>query len=216
MTDAGWLWNSSVPGMMVPGMAQPGNDGQSTQGAYQYIGQLACFYLDYLDVATGRTLAPVPGNYYTMVVASGRAGLTVPPPGRPWNPGNAGAGGTFAALFLKRAVPPEISHGHYPGATCGHCDPGAPRRLLPPRRMPGPDFALQDYAAGLAQARAHNAARLATLAAQPPAPQPQGTPQDATVPARPPPSEYQMALAAGRAHNAARLARIARGETVGS
>ena len=91
---------SSVPGMAVPGNLQPGRDGQpSPLGAYQYLGQLACFYLDYLDVATGRTLAPVPGNYYTMVVASGRAAyLTVPPPGRPWNPGDAGAGGTFAPL----------------------------------------------------------------------------------------------------------------------
>ena len=132
----------------------PSRDGTGTStpgGPYQYIGQLACFYLDYLDTATGHTLAPVPGGYYTMIAVNSRAGLTVPPPGRPWNPGNAGAGGTFAALFLKRAVPPEISHGHYPGATCAHCDPGAPHRPLPPRRTPGPDFAPQDYAAALAE-----------------------------------------------------------------
>ena len=71
---------------------------------YEYIGQEACTYLDYLDTGTGRTLSPVPGNSYSMVVASGRnAALTVPPPGRPWNPGNPGAGGTFAPLEMRGA-----------------------------------------------------------------------------------------------------------------
>ena len=72
--------------------------------SYLYIGQEACTYLDYLDLATGHTLSPVPGNYYAMAVASGRnAALTVPPPGRPWNPGNPGAGGTFAPLEMRGA-----------------------------------------------------------------------------------------------------------------
>ena len=127
---------------------------------YEYLGQEACTYLDYLDLTTGHVLSPVPGNYYNMAVASGRNPyLTVPPPGRPWNPGNPGAGGTFAPLVLSfRAIPPEISHGHYPGAACGHCDPEAPRRPPPPRTTPGPGAAAQDYAAAIARGRAHTSA----------------------------------------------------------
>lgn len=94
---------SSVPGMAIPGRIQPGLAQYTSLTPYQYIGQAACFYLDYLDVTTGHTLSPVPGGYYTMTPVSGRQGLTVPPPGRPWNPGNAGAGGTFA---------PMAKHGH--------------------------------------------------------------------------------------------------------
>jgi hypothetical protein len=151
---------SSVPGRAVPGNVQPGQPGLSAFGPlYQYTGQLACTYLDYLDLATGDTLSPVPGNFYAMAEASGRnASLTVPPPGRPWNPGNAGAGGTFAPLALLRFVPADISHGHYPGASCAHCDPEAPRRPPPPRRTPGPDIAPHDYAAELARGRNHNTA----------------------------------------------------------
>ena len=97
-----FLFFSSVPGMAVPGMAVPGRDGQTSLNSYLYIGQQACFYLDYLDLATGRVLSPVPGNSYSIAVASGRASyLTVPPPGRPWSPGNPGAGGTFAELSIR-------------------------------------------------------------------------------------------------------------------
>lgn len=157
---------SSVPGMTVPGMAQPGRDGLPSLNSYEYTGQEACTYLDYLDLSTGHTLSPVPGNYYSMASASGRnSHLTVPPPGRPWNPGNAGAGGTFAPLILRRfIVPLEISHGHYPGASCGHCDAAAPLRPAPPRTSPGPAVSPVDYAATLARGRAHNSARLAAIA----------------------------------------------------
>jgi hypothetical protein len=91
--------------------------------------------------------------------------------------------------------------------------------------VPPPDARWRSSAAGftpqvvffphiaLAQARAVNVALQAHLAAMPPAPQPQGTPEQARVPERPPPSEYALALAAGRALNAARQGR---GETVGS
>lgn len=102
---------SSVPGMAVPGMAQPGRAQQFSYPLYLYAGQVACFYLDYLDVVTSHVLSPAPGGYYTMAVASGRAaGLTVPPPGRPWIPGNAGAGGTFAPLALGLHGRPVTLH----------------------------------------------------------------------------------------------------------
>jgi len=142
---------SAVPGMAVPGMAEPGRDGTTPAppaGPYQYIGQQACSYLDYLDLSNGHTLSPVPGNYYTMAVVSGRPYLSVPPPGRPWNPGNAGAGGTFAPMIIFRRrliLPPEVSHGHYPGAVCGHCDPtvkgrpAAPQPHDPPPPGPPPE-----------------------------------------------------------------------------
>jgi len=94
---------SAVPGMAVPGMAQPGRDQRFSYPLYLYEGQGACIYLDYLDLTAGHTLSPVPGGYYTMAVANSRAGLTVPPPGRPWAPGNPGAGGGFAPLVEFRA-----------------------------------------------------------------------------------------------------------------
>lgn len=130
---------SSVPGMLVPGMGQPGRDQLSGSGLYLYTGQGACFYLDYLDVATGHTLAPVPGNHYTMTPANSRAGLTVPPAGRPWFPGNPGGGGGFAPMIVFRLSAAESAavreralnaHGHYFSAACPHCDP-APRGTPP-------------------------------------------------------------------------------------
>lgn len=48
---------------------------------YAYGGQAPAIYCDYTDIVTGRTLTAVPGGTYSMVAASTRAGLTVPPPG---------------------------------------------------------------------------------------------------------------------------------------
>jgi hypothetical protein len=42
------------------------------------------YYLDYLDGTTRDTLYAVPGNYYLMLVATTRAGLTVPPDDGNW------------------------------------------------------------------------------------------------------------------------------------
>ena len=157
---------SSVPGMAVPGMAQPGRDQRFSYPLYLYEGQAACVYMDYLDVTAGHALAPVPGGYYTMAVASSRAGLTVPPPGRPWSSGNAGAGGAFAPLLRRPLSAAEIiaareqalaAHGHYPESVCRQCDP-APAEPPPlVRRVDGPDFApgpsLAEVRADLERAR---------------------------------------------------------------
>ena len=100
---ASWLWYSSVPGMTVPGMAQPGNDGTGTTQPWLYIGHTPVSYLDYLDATTGHTLSPYPGNWYSMTVANSRAGLTVPPPDHCWlTPTNR-----FAPRIALRAPPPE-------------------------------------------------------------------------------------------------------------
>lgn len=76
---------SAVPGMAIPGLAVPGLDGTSGgTGAFEYIGHVPVFYLDYLDVLTEETLAVVPGGSYTMTPVNSRAGLTVPPPDDCW------------------------------------------------------------------------------------------------------------------------------------
>lgn len=136
--------------------------GVSTTGylgpfGYLYEGQQACDYLDYLDMATGQTLAPVPGNSYLMTPVNSRAGLTVPPPQRPWfPPSSAGGGGSFAPLLRRVQAPEEQSaareqalaaHGHYFSDPCPHCDP-APRQTPP---------ALPDTAEGALAAHGHYA-----------------------------------------------------------
>jgi hypothetical protein len=180
---------SDVPGMAVPGMVNPGRDGQFTSaGLYLYIGHAACFYLDYLDLATGRTLAPVPGNFYSMAVANTRHGLTVPPLARPWIPGNPGPGGGFAPLFTR---PAAVSHGHYPGAVCAHCDPSArwrpprprpaagppvPPPAVPPARPPRPLPVSHGHYPGAPCGHCDPASRRRPLPARPPGPPPAHAP----------------------------------------
>ena len=68
-----------------------------------YIGlPLAACYLDYLDLTVPRTLSVVTGQWYAMLVASSRAGLTIPPPDHRWAPA---AGVTFSsAVFTAYRV----------------------------------------------------------------------------------------------------------------
>ena len=102
---AGWLWYSAVPGMAVPGMANPAKDGTGTTQPWLYIGHLSVTYLDYLDASTGRTLSVYPGNWYSMVAVNSRAGLTVPPPDNCW----LTAVNRFAPRIVLLAPPaPEI------------------------------------------------------------------------------------------------------------
>ena len=83
---------SAVPGLAVPGRAQPGDAGESSSpsGSYLYygFGWGVLYYLDYVDLATSETLRAVPGNYYSMLAVSSRAGLTDPPPDGRWQSGS--------------------------------------------------------------------------------------------------------------------------------
>jgi len=60
------------------------NTGPLGPFGYPYYGDETLDYLDYLDVATGKTLVAVPGGTYAMQVVNSRAGLTVPPPDNRW------------------------------------------------------------------------------------------------------------------------------------
>jgi hypothetical protein len=97
--------------MAVPGLAQPGKDGTGTSQPWLYIGHAPVTYLDYLDASTGRTLSAYPGNWYSMVPANSRAGLTVPPPDSCW----LTAANKFAPRFVffrppvpEPQPPPEV------------------------------------------------------------------------------------------------------------
>ena len=75
---------SSIPGMFVPGMAQPGRGQRYAYPLYLYAGAVSVDYLDYVDEVTTRTLVVSPGGYYTMGAVNSRAGLTVPPSDHRW------------------------------------------------------------------------------------------------------------------------------------
>ena len=84
-----WALFSWVPGMAVPGMAQPASDGTGTpppppSPSWQYIGPWPLSYLDYIDLVTSRTLSVTPGGQYAMRAVNSRAGLTIPPPDNRW------------------------------------------------------------------------------------------------------------------------------------
>jgi hypothetical protein len=98
---AQWLWYSSVPGMAVPGLAQPAKDGTGSSQPWLFTGPAPVTYLDYVDVTTGKVLSPYPGNWYSMRPVNNRAGLTVPPPDGAWLP----VTGHFIPHFFFAAVP---------------------------------------------------------------------------------------------------------------
>ena len=185
-----WLWFSSVPGMAVPGMAQPAKDGTGAQVSWQYLGHVPAFYLDYLDATTGHTLSVTPGNWYSMIVANSRAGLTIPPPDLCWlTPTN-----TFAPRVVL--VRPRVVE------------------VPPPPQVLALD-ALHAPQGALGRARVRNISLQVFRAAQPAREQPEGSPQYARVTVPAPPSEAALTLAAARARNAELQAARARGETVG-
>ncbi len=150
---------SSVPGMAVPGMAVPGLDGTGGAGPFQYLGHVPAFYLDYLDVLTGETLAVVPGGSYSMTPVNSRAGLTVPPPDNCWltatnrfaprlvlhhavmlAAARAHSATLQAATLQAAAAIPPVLHGQ-----------GTPSPPAPPPAQPS------EAALTLARARARNA-----------------------------------------------------------
>jgi hypothetical protein len=105
------MTNTSVPGYAEPGFLRPGYIGASSNvtyatsalagigtitassilSSYHYVGHLTVYYLDYIDQLTGKTLACTPGNFYTMLPVSNRAGLGEPPPDGRWGTPSAPA-----------------------------------------------------------------------------------------------------------------------------
>ena len=66
----------------------------------QYNGHVTMTYMDYIDVATGKTLVCVPGQSYTITPASGNirsAGTSMPGDGR------------FAACFAHDAIEAKVT-----------------------------------------------------------------------------------------------------------
>jgi hypothetical protein len=178
--------------MAVPGLAVPGLDGlPGGAGPFQYLGHVPAYYLDYLDVLTGKTLSVVPGGFYSMIPVNSRAGLTVPPPDHSWNPPDM-----FSYRIVLRPRPLMLE-------------------MPPPPEVLALD-ALHDARDALARARVRNVSLQAFRASQPGRVQPAcgGSPL-ARAPAPGPPSEGALALAAARALNAGLQAARARGETVG-
>jgi hypothetical protein len=80
-----WAWFSFVPGLAVPGMAQPAGDGLAELPAesWLYIGHTPVTYMDYIDTSAAHTLTAVPGQSYSMIPVA-RPGLTIPPPDDCW------------------------------------------------------------------------------------------------------------------------------------
>jgi hypothetical protein len=120
---------SSVPGQVVPGMADPGRIGGSSTAptAYEFYGHQTLYYPDYLNNNTRQLLAAVPGVSYVMSVASGRSpGLTVPPADGRWTPGSNVDFLVFrpqpslaeVRADLERS---RVAHGHYAAGGCQQC-----------------------------------------------------------------------------------------------
>ena len=155
-----WLYYSSVPAMQVPGMACPGMAGTAGYPMWIYIGlPLAACYLDYLDLTVPRTLSVVTGQWYAMLVANSRAGLTIPPPDHRWAPAS---GVTFSSFRAYRILLAE-ARAH----TSRHLAVRAARPVMypppvpvPPAQAPPPRPVSPDLAAG----RAHNSRRHALAA----------------------------------------------------
>ena len=146
---ARWLWYSSVPGMAVPGMACPGMAGTGSYPMWIYIGlPSAATYLDYLDLTVPRTLSVVTGQWYAMLVASSRAGLTIPPPDHRWAPACRG----HVQLRRLHGIPCPARRGQ--GAQL----PAAGRPRCPPGHVPAPRAAPAG-AASPAAARAAGSGR---------------------------------------------------------
>jgi hypothetical protein len=79
---------TSVPGQLVPGMGQPALiAAEPLVTTYPYYGHMVLYYLDYLDVATQKTLVALPGGSYLMTPVNSRHGLTIPPPDGRWTIG---------------------------------------------------------------------------------------------------------------------------------
>lgn len=79
---------SAIPGLAQPGYARPGTpSGQVTPGPSGWIFTevFACFYLQYLDTATGHTLAAQPGGTYSMMPCDPTPSAVPPADGR-WVP----------------------------------------------------------------------------------------------------------------------------------
>ena len=187
-----WLWHSSVPDMAVPGMAVPGLVGTVAQSPlFLYLGHIAVYYLDYLDITTQKTLFAVPGNVYSMTPVNSRAGLTIPPPDNCWL--------TSTNKFAPRIVlRPRLKVIEAP----------------PPALVTALD-ALFETKDSLAKARIHSANFHVFNAALPITEQPKGTPQEARVIKPAEPSAAALALAAARARSAELQALRARGDPVG-
>ena len=158
-----WLYYSSVPAMQVPGMACPGMAGTAGYPMWIYIGlPLAACYLDYLDLTVPRTLSVVTGQWYAMLVANSRTGLTIPPPDHRWAPA---AGVTFSSAVFFRAYRVFLAEARAHNARhlaaraarpVTYPPPGPP----PPPTTPPPRPVPPDLAAG----RAHNSRRHALAA----------------------------------------------------
>jgi hypothetical protein len=91
---------SAIPGQAVPGRFTIAFPGTPAYTFWRYSGQVAEYYLDYLDVLLEETLYATPGGLYVIAVANTRAGLPVPPPGPQWS-----AGGEPAEMVLAEPAP---------------------------------------------------------------------------------------------------------------
>ena len=91
-----------MPGIFFPGQSQPGENGVIPSGftTYLFLGHYSLYYLDYTDGETFWTLYAVPGNWYAINLANGRAGLSVPPPDGRWQGGSPGLGDEV--IFVRR------------------------------------------------------------------------------------------------------------------
>jgi hypothetical protein len=92
---------SSVPGAFRPGAAWPGYSKETTTpgNEYLFLGHYSVYYLDYVDLSTFEVLHAIPGNSYSMEVASGRVMvLAVPPADGRWQ----GGGGFLGDEVLIR------------------------------------------------------------------------------------------------------------------
>lgn len=134
---------SAIPGVAVPGAAEPALVQQSGSGGgtFYYYGHLTLDYLDYLDSGTGHTLVVSPGNFYSMAVVNSRRGLTVPPPDGRWNPGTVRDMLVFHphSAAWDRDVhfrrPPAVSPAASLGEARAAIGPGAvPSPLVPPQQ----------------------------------------------------------------------------------
>ena len=76
--------SGAIPGVMQPGLAQPGDPGgTATGGSLIFTGLETLTYPQYINTATQRTLVASPGGTYMVAIASGYGNVgAVPDDGR--------------------------------------------------------------------------------------------------------------------------------------
>lgn len=101
---------SAVPAIAVPAQFTIAFTGQGGLSYYKYIGHQSLYYLDYLDLVTGRTLYAVPGGIYAILPVNSRQGLSEPPPDSwRWNPQSSQLGyGVILRRHIEAPPSPEV------------------------------------------------------------------------------------------------------------